>query len=158
MLGSFGNSLATPGLESPHRSNAATRSAAKPQQRPNKKHDRLFAHLLEREWDELPYTMMQITAARSPRYGKRFYWRDQSVQLGEIDLTLTNIRTNNKASTYKATYRFDELRRDITLRPSLENAELRWSVPDLIDAKLTTAELAEQLLAQLATFHTAGLS
>lgn len=153
MLGSFGNSSGNNGWEplyDPARSNAATAKL--------KKHEQSFAQLLDREWSELPYAMMRLTAARRPWDANRVYWRDRIVQLGNIDLNLAKTRASDDASRYMATYRQDELRRDFPLQPSLENDQLRWSAPGISDVHLTTEQLAEKLLSRLVTFYSGGLS
>ena len=157
MLGSFENSafetsLSNARLEAlDHRSRSRTPG--------NAIHNRPETpdQLLDREWSELPYAMMRITAARRPWDNKRVYWRDRTVQLGDIDLNLTRARNQSNTHRYAATYKLDELRRDFALQPSLEDDVLRWSAPDLCDARLTTAQLAEKLLTRLVTFYTLGL-
>jgi hypothetical protein len=114
--------------------------------------------LLEREWSELPYAMMRITAARRPWDGNRVYWRDRTVQLGEIDLNLTKSRARDDASRYTAAYAREELRRSFILQPLFEGDQLLWSAPGISDATLTTDQLAEKLLSKLVIFYTAGLS
>lgn len=150
MLGSFGNSLGSGGVESLYRSRpeAAPKKAKKPN----------LGQLIESEWSELPYAMMRITAARRPWDNNRVYWRDRNVQLGEIDLNLIRIQSENDAARYTAVYTRDELRRDFPLRPSLQDNQLRWAAPGISDVKLTTDQLAEKLLGKLVTFYTGGLS
>jgi hypothetical protein len=114
-------------------------------------------HLIETDWEELPYTMMRITGARRPWDNNRVYWRDRTVQLGDIDLHLSRNR-GDAASHYTAVYTRDELRRDFILHPSLEDDELRWSAPGISDVSLTSGQLAEKLLSKLVTFYTTSLS
>ena len=133
MLGSFGNSLGNGrvgGVESLYGSPRpeAARKKAKSQD---------LNHLLERDWDEMPYTMMRITAARRPWDNNRVYWRDRTVQLGGIDLNLSGT-CDDKAPCYIATYTHEQLRRDFTLHPSLEDDQLLWSAPGISDTTLTT--------------------
>lgn len=151
MLGSFENSLGTGGVESIY-----GRPLAEATRRKTKKPDP--NQLIEQEWSELPYAMMRLTAARRPWDGKRIYWRDQNVQLGEIDMNLVKIRTQRNGTTYTASYTHNELRRDFPLKPSLEDNQLRWSALDISDVQLTTNQLAEKLLARLVTFYTTGLA
>jgi hypothetical protein len=114
--------------------------------------------VLERDWSELPYAMMRITAARRPWDGRRVYWRDRTVQLGDIDLNLVDTRTRDDLPSYTATYALDDLRREFTLHPSLEDNQLRWSAPGISEVNLTTDQLAEKLLSKLVTFYATGLS
>jgi hypothetical protein len=122
-----------------------------------KKQDQQLDQLLERQWSELPYAMMRITAARRPWDGNRVYWRDRTVQLGGVELNLARTRAQADASSYKATYALDELRRKFPLHPSLEDDQLRWSAPGISEVNLTTDQLAEKLLAKLVAFYTTGL-
>ncbi len=152
MLGSFGNSFGNNGnapLQGRPNFKAATKDIKK-QQTP--------AQLIEREWSELPYAMMRLTAARRPWDANRIYWRDRTVQLGEIDLNLAKIRAEDDASPYLATYTQNEVRRDFALQPSPEDDQLRWTAPGISDVDLTTDQLAEKLLGKLVTFYTSGLS
>lgn len=152
MLGSSAN-LRTNDVAPPRgglRSNAPAKQTKKP--------DLNFTNLLELEWSELPYAMMRITAARRPWDGNRLYWRDRSVQLGDVDLKLVKNQPEDCAATYLAAYGTDELRREFTLHPSLEDGQLLWSAPGVCDAaRLTTDHLAEKLLAKLVTFYAVGL-
>jgi hypothetical protein len=152
VLGSFVNSPVSNGhgpLGGPLRSKA----------KETKKPDQTLNNLLERDWSELPYAMMRITAARRPWDGNRVYWRDRTVQLGEIDLNLVKNPAQGDTPRYTALYTHDELRRSFALHPSLEDGQLRWSAPGVYDAaQLTTDQLAEKLLARLVTFYTTGLS
>jgi hypothetical protein len=133
----------------PHRGAAPDKS---------KKQDQQLNQLLDREWSELPYAMMRLTAARRPWDNKRLYWRDSIVQLGEVDLNLTECRPEHDAATYVATYELRGRRRDFALLPSLEGDQLRWSASGIFDAAtLTTDQLAEKLLARLVTFYTTGI-
>ena len=151
MLGSFGNTVGNRGVESFY-------SLQHPEAAPKKVKKQSLNQLIENEWSELPYAMMRITAARRPWDGKRLYWRDRNVQLGDIDLNLIRSRTQDDVSTYTASYTQEELRRSFALHPSLEDDELRWSAPGICDASLTTVQLAEKLLIKLVTFYTTGLS
>lgn len=150
MLGSPNSSLGNNGFEAGRHPRATARDSKKPQEQ--------LDQLLDREWSELPYTMMRITAARRPWDNNRVYWRDRNVQLGEIDLHLAKGRAQEDASRYTAVYRHEELRRDFPLQPSFEDNQLRWTAPGITDAKLTTNQLAERLLGKLVTFYTGGLS
>ena len=157
MLGSCGNSLGNNGSEALHgraRSQAASRKAKKQEQQLNQQ----LSQLIEREWSELPYAMMRISAARRPWDGKHVYWRDRTVQLGDIDLNLVKVRAEEDGSGYAAAFSQEELRRDFTLHPSLEDQQLRWTAPGLFHAQFTTEQLAERLLSKLVTFYTVGLS
>ena len=151
MLGSFGNTFGNSGMDAfgghPH-SQVPSKKAKKP--RPDQ--------LLEREWAELPYAMMRVTAARRPWDANRVYWRDRNVQLGEIGLHLHKTRAKGDASGHTATYSREDLRRDFFLHPSLGGEQLYWSAPGISDAQLTTDQLAEKLLSRLVTFYTGGLS
>ena len=153
MLGSIGNSVGNDGNAADQgrpRFKGAAQDAKKLQQQ--------FDQLLEHDWSELPYAMMRITAARRPWDGKRVYWRDRTVQLGEIDLNLTMVRAQDDAPRYVAVYTQEELHRKFALHPSLEDGQLRWSAPGICDATdLTTDQLAEKLLSKLVTFYTTGL-
>ncbi len=151
MLGSFANSPGSNGIEPLH-GRLRTKATAKE----TKRQDQTLNKLLEREWSELPYAMMRLTAARRPWDGKAVYWRDRIVQLGDIDLDLAKRPAKNDASIYAAVYSIDELRREFILHPSLEDEQLRWSAPGIFDAQLTTEQLAEKLLAKLVTFYAAG--
>lgn len=153
MLGSFANSSSSNGIE-PLRSRLPSKPAAKE----TNTEDQNLSQLLEREWSELPYAMMRITAAGRSWDANRLYWRDRTVQLGEIDLNLVDIRPEDGAPTYSAVYNLDELRREFILQPSLEDDLLRWSALGISDVQLTTGQLAEKLLSKLVTFYTTGLS
>ena len=157
MLGSFDNSSFETSLKSSPLEVFDRRSRSKALATQTNRQVETPAQLLEHEWSELPYAMMRITAARRPWDNKRVYWRDRTVQLGDIDLNLTRARNQSNTHRYAATYKLDELRRDFALQPSLEDDVLRWSAPDLCDARLTTAQLAEKLLTRLVTFYTLGL-
>lgn len=119
---------------------------------------------VEEEWPRLPYAMMQVTAAARPRDGRRFYWRDQSVQWGDIELNLFRRRTKD-TPTYTAIYsRGDYSQRNsrnnflVPLHPSLEDEQLRWNAPSICDStNLTSRELVEVLLAKLVSLG-AGVS
>jgi hypothetical protein len=160
VLGSFANSRDN--ASEPLRRRAHPRAEA----RDADKREQQLNQFIEDEWSELPYAMMRLTAARRPWDGKRVYWRDQNVQLGDIDLNLLKTRAEDDPPTYTAVYTQAqtqvqtqaELRRDFTLHPSLEADQLRWSAPEICDAQLTTAQLAEKLLARLVTFYTTGLT
>lgn len=158
MLGSFDNStldnsLNTPGLDALSR-RPRTRSLAKEA----RKQPLTPAQLLDHEWSELPYAMMRIGAARRRWDGKHVYWRDRTVQLGDIDLNLTRHAPHNGEPNYAATYTLDDLRRHFTLHPSLEVDGPRWSAPEFADTMLTTPQLAEKLLGKLVTFYAQGLT
>jgi hypothetical protein len=113
----------------------------------------------QRAWADLPYTMMGLTEACRAALGPRPYWRDQKVQLGEIELSLLSIVAVDGASTYRATYTRDGCRRTYTLRPSFEGNELCWSAPDLSNGvRLTTQQLAAKLLRKLVRFYVRSLS
>lgn len=114
--------------------------------------------LVCREWNDLPYAMMSLTAASRSWDGNRLYWRDQSVQLGEVDLNLIKTHGEDDSITYRASYGTEEFRRDFPLSPSIKRDELLWSAPGICDtAKLSTAQLAEKLLSKLVTFYTVGM-
>jgi hypothetical protein len=154
VLGSFDNSifdrsLNTAGLEVLRR--PRSRTLAKETQKPTPD------QLLEHEWSELPYAMMRISAARRHWDGKHVYWRDRTVQLGDIDLKLTRTASRDGATSYTATYSLEDRRRHFTLQPLLEDGGPRWSAPELSDVKLTTTQLGEKLLAKLVTFYATGL-
>jgi hypothetical protein len=153
VLGSFANSPSINGVE-PVRGRLNTKVAAKPA----KKQDLSLNQLLEREWSELPYAMMRISAARRPWDVNRVYWRDNTVQLGDIDLDLVKVPGNNGPTGYVASYTQGGNRRDFVLHSSLENDELRWSAPGISEVQLTTVQLAEKLLSHLVTFYNDGLS
>ena len=153
MLGSFTDSPGSNGIE-PLRGRLRSRPTAKE----TKKQEQNFAQLIEREWSELPYAMMRISAARRPWDGKRVYWRDRIVQLGDVDLHLKKSRAADSASPYTAAYTQAELRCDFTLHPSLEEEQLRWSAPGITEVQLTTEQLAEKLLGKLVTFYASGLA
>lgn len=153
MLGSLGSSLGNGGI----RGVESLCARPRPVVARNKAKSQDPNHLLEHDWDELPYAMMRLTAARRPWDNNRVYWRDRTVQLGEIDLHLHRTRADN-ASSYTATYAHEELRRNFTLHPSLEDNELRWSGPGISNTTLTTNQLAEKLLSKLVTFYSTGLS
>jgi hypothetical protein len=152
MLGLFGDRLESRGVEGiyccPEREDAPT-NVLKP-----------LNQLLEQEWAELPYTMMRIAGATRSQGGKRFYWRDQCVQCGDIELDLIRSQSEGATFTYTAIYSregnsLNDHRRDllVPLQPSLEGNQLRWSAPGICDtADLTSEELAEVLLAKLTTF------
>jgi hypothetical protein len=153
VLGPIGNPLGNNGIR--HLNGypslkAAGRVAKKQEQQPNQS--------LEHNWSELPYAMMRITAARRPWDGNRVYWRDRTVQLGEIDLRLVKIPAQDDSHRYTALYTQEELRRSFPLHPSLEDGQLLWSAPGISDAQLTTDQLAEKLLSKLITFYTTGLT
>jgi len=159
VLGSFDNSLGNTRSEATRSEafNASPRSRAAA--RETKRQQQRLRQLLVREWSELPYAMMRLTAARRPWDSNRFYWRDQNVQLREIDLSLTKSRAQDDAPTYTATYAREDRRHDFALHPSLEDDRLRWSAPGICDTpNLTTDQLAEKLLAKLVAFYTTGLS
>ena len=157
VLGSFGNPRGSNegntgfghlnGRPSPK---AAAEDAKKRELRPDQ--------LIDHEWSELPYTMMRVTAARRPWDGNRVYWRDRTVQLGEIDLNLAKLPPHADRLGYTAIYSLDDLRREFTLHPEFEDDQLRWSAPGISAATLTTDELAERLLGKLVTLYTTGLS
>lgn len=146
MLGSLQNSRPDPALDYLN-APPASRAAAK---QPNKL-DR--ALLIRREWAELPYAMMRLTATRMSWDHRHLYWRDETVHLGEIKLTLAKKR----APGYVAIYSLEDQRRDFALSPSFEDDQLRWSAPGVSDhAQLTTQQLAEKLLSKLISFYTQG--
>ena len=126
-----------------------------------KKRQRLD-RLTEQEWAELPYIMMRITTAIRTQNGKRFYWRDQSVQCGEIELNLNRSDSEDGTFVYTAIYsREDDSRKDsrhdflVPLQPLLEDHQLRWAAPALCGTtKLTAEELAQVLVAQLGILKT----
>ena len=153
MLGSCGNSLGNNGSETLHGRARSQAAAGK-----TKKQEQHLHQLIEKEWSELPYAMMRITAARRPWDGKHVYWRDRTVQLGDVDLNLVKTRAHEDGSGYAAAFSQEELRRDFTLHPSLEEDQLRWTVPGLFHTQFTTEQLAERLLSKLVTFYTIGLS
>ena len=149
MLGSFHNSQPRPALDYLNPP-PASKAAAK---QPNKL-DRVLNELIRREWAELPYAMMRLTASRMSWDHNRLYWRNETVHLGEINLTLAKKR----APGYLAIYSLEDQRRDFALSPSFEDDQLRWSAPGICgDAQLTTQQLAEKLLSKLITSYTQGL-
>ena len=152
MLGSVNNSFGDSAFQ-----NLPSRSPSRAARDLKRKQEQSFNQLLERDWSELPYAMMRITAARRPWDGNRVYWRDRTVQLGEIDLNLTKSRARDDASRYTAIYAREELRRSFTLQPLFEDDQLRWSAAGISDVTLTTDQLAEKLLSKLVTFYTVGL-
>jgi hypothetical protein len=114
--------------------------------------------LISREWNDLPYAMMSLTAAGRSWDGNRLYWRDQNVQLGEVDLNLIKTHPEDDSISYKASYGTEEFRRDFPLQPSMKHDQLLWSAPGICDtAKLSSAQLAEKLLSKLVTFYTCGM-
>ena len=154
MLGSVNNSFGDSAFQ-----NLPSRSPSRAARDLKRKQEQSFNQLLERDWSELPYAMMRITATRRPWDGNRVYWRDRTVQLGEIDLSLVKNHAQGDTPRYTALYAHDELRRSFALHPSLEDGQLRWSAAGVCDAaQLTTDQLAEKLLARLVTFYTTGLS
>ena len=150
MLGSFDNSFRNNGFAVPPGRLPSRAATATP------KHERL-TQVLDHEWSELPYAMMRLTAGRRPWDTNRVYWRDRTVQLGEIDLVLVKTRAQDQRPGYKAVYSLDELRREFTLSPSLNAKQLRWHAPGISDVKLSTDQLAEKLLSKLVTFYSVGL-
>lgn len=152
MLGSFGNTLGNSGMDAfrahPH-PQVVPKKVKKPQQQLNQ--------LVEREWSELPYAMMRITAARRSWEANRVYWRDRNVELGEIGLHLHKARAKGDVAGYTATYSHEELRRDFLMQPSIADSQLYWSAPGISDVQLTTNQLAEKLLNKLMTCYTCGL-
>lgn len=152
MLGSFNHLGGSNGFEAGRHARVAARQT-------KKKQEPQLNQLLDREWSELPYAMMRITAARRPWDGNRVYWRDRNVQLGEVDLHLSRSRVHdNGTSRYSAIYAREDLRRDFALQPLLEDDQLRWAAPGISDVQLTTDQLAEKLLSKLVTFYTSGLA
>ena len=150
MLGSFGNSLNSSGIDAfRSRPPQVAPKQSKKQEQPSQ--------LVEREWLELPYAMMRITGARRAWDSNRVYWRDRNVHLGEIDLHLHKTRTRHEAPGFIATYSHEERHRDFLLHPSVEDGQLRWSAPEISDVQLTTDQLAEKLLGKLVTFYATGL-
>jgi hypothetical protein len=114
--------------------------------------------LLEREWSDLPYAMMRLTAARRAWDANRVYWRDRNVQLGEIDLHLNKTRAKGDVGGYTATYSHEDFQRNFFLHPSVNGGRLYWSASEISEVQLTTDQLAEKLLSRLVTFYTGGLS
>ena len=154
MLGSYGNPINNPGIEI-----LAGRPNVPAPPKKTKKQEQFLNQLIDREWSELPYAMMRLTAARRPWDENRVYWRDCNVQLGDLDLNLVKAVGEDDAPCYTASYTQDELRCDFTLHPSLETDQLRWSAPGITNGlKLTTTQLAEKLLAKLVTFYATGLT
>lgn len=151
MFGSLDDSLSHSRIEPFHgQQNSAAKQTTKLRQN--------LEELVSREWNDLPYTMMSLTAAGRSWDGNRVYWRDQNVQLGEVDLNLIKIHAEDDTITYKASYGIEEFRRDFPLHASLAKNELRWSAPGICDtAKLSSAQLAEKLLSKLVTFYTGGM-
>lgn len=148
MLGSLQNSRPDPALDYLN-APPASKAAAK---QPNK-FDRALNELIRREWAELPYAMMRLTASRMSWDHNPLYWRDETVHLGEINLTLAKKRAHG----YVALYSLEGKRRDFALSPSFEDDQLRWSAPGVSDhAQLTTQQLAEKLLSKLISFYTQG--
>jgi len=153
VLGSFDNSPRHPAIDYLNVP-PLSRAAAKP----IKKQDLDLLESARRDWAELPYAMMRLTANRMRWDDKHLYWRDRTVQLGELDLTLKKHRSDHQAPVYAAVYRLEESRRDFAVYPSIEDGQLYWSTPGLCEtAKLTTPQLAENLLGKLVIFYTQGL-
>ena len=69
MLGSFANPPGSNGIE-PIPGQLRSKAAAKETNLNRKKQDQILHNLLDREWSELPYAMMRITAARRPWDGE----------------------------------------------------------------------------------------
>ena len=149
MLGSLNNSQPNSALDY-LRVPPASKAAAKP----IIKNERALNELIRREWAELPYAMMRLTANRMSWDHNHLYWRDETVHLGEIQLTLAKKR----APGYVAIYAREDQRRAFALSPSFEDNQLRWSAPAICDnVKVTTQQLAEKLLSKLITFYSQGL-
>lgn len=149
MLGSFHNSQPNPALDYLN-----VPPASKTGAKLKNKFDRALNELIRREWAELPYAMMRLTASRMSWDHNRLYWRNETVHLGEIQLSLAKKRSPG----YLAIYSLEDQSRGFALSPSFEDDQLRWSAPGLCDdAQLTTQQLAEKLLSKLITFYTQGL-
>lgn len=146
MQGSLHNSQPNPALD--YLNAPPVPSASK-----KTKFDRALNELIRREWAELPYAMMRLTASRLSWDHNHLYWRDETVHLGELKLTLAKKR----ASGYVAVYSLEDQRRNFALSPLFEDNQLRWSAPAICEAQLTTPQLAEKLLSKLITFYTQGL-
>lgn len=101
--------------------------------------------------------MMRITAGIPYQRAKRFHWRDQSVQCGEIELNLVRSGPKDGTFVYTAIYSREDYAEEeshhdflVPIQASLEGRQLRWAAPALCGtAKLTLEDLAEVLLAQL---------
>lgn len=127
---------------------------------------RRLDRLVGQEWPELPYAMMRMAVARKTQCGQRFYWRDLSVQYGDIELSLIGSPSKDATSTYTAIYSREDHSEEsfrhgflVPLHPSLEEDQLGWSAPNICDtANLTSEELAEVLLAKLVTFNASDFS
>ena len=86
MLGSFHNSQPRPALDylnPPPASKAAAKQA--------NKLDRVLNELIRREWAELPYAMMRLTASRMSWDHNRLYWRNETVHLGKAEVATFGI-------------------------------------------------------------------
>jgi len=101
--------------------------------------------------------MMRMTAAARPQSGRQFYWRDQCLHCGDLELNLTRSSAEDGTGVFTAVYTREDdpqkySRHDylVPLQPSLEERELRWAVPAICGTtKLTAEELAQVLVAQL---------
>ena len=129
--------------------------------------DRRSIELADREWNELPYAMMQITATSDVGAKTHLFWQDQTLELGDIDLNLARSSINEDDPTYTVTYSVNELRRALigrpspepselhrtfTVHPSFQNGEIRWTAPGLSKpSNLSTRQLAEKLVNELLT-------
>ena len=133
MLGSFDNSLGSTRSEADPVRSATAASTQEPLPGKQRGSNSACDQLLVREWSELPYAMMRLTAARRPWDGNRFYWRDRNVQLGDDRSAVwQRVRaTDTTRPPYTATYAREDLRRDFALHPSLEDDQLRWSAPGI---------------------------
>jgi len=153
VLGSFDNLPHNPAIEFPNGLPLSQVARKNPTKQIQSLDD-----LAKQDWAELPYAMMRLTANRMRWDDKHLYWRDRTVQLGELDLTLKKHRSDHQAPVYAAVYRLEESRRDFAVYPSIEDGQLYWSTPGLCEtAKLTTPQLAENLLGKLVIFYTQGL-
>jgi hypothetical protein len=153
MQGSVDSSLRSPEIGTlPHSLSKA------PGKRP-KSYQQYLNDLAEREWAELPFAMMRLTAARRPWDGKRLYWRDLDLFLDEVGLNLCQIHTAGESPKYSATYHCTKAKHGFTFSPSLDRDQLRWTAAGAPGAApdaplLTSAQLAEKLLSKLITFYT----
>jgi hypothetical protein len=156
MQGSVDSSLRSPEVETlPHPLPKAAGKRAKSYQQ-------YLNDLAEREWAELPFAMMRLTAASRPWDGKRLYWRDLDLFLDEVGLNLCQIPSADASPKYSATYHCSKAhcakaKHGFTFSPSLDRDQLHWTAVGASDApRLTTAQLAEKLLSKLITFYTTG--
>lgn len=109
-------------------------------------------------WNNLPYTMMRLTAGQAP-FRERFYWRDQIVHIGESQLELAKIESSSTSPSYCARFLAEGSKEDLCVCPLLEGDQLHWLAPDIGDlAKFTSEQLAAALLTRLRAFDRPGPS